>query len=190
MRYTTSSTTSTTSPYSISRYEDLVKIYSGEILAKTNTALVLAFDEQTVGKIYFENSLYKIKREYELMVFANNINSLVAKGLDLSKDKYDNNIIMSERIFPLELRAFNKKTLITFAEKLKNELYELHDSGFGYGDISNRLNILLTHQGFRLIDTGSSYLREDVGETTFSLLIENEKDIVNFFISNITNYKE
>lgn len=104
-----------------------------------------------------------IDEQVEVMKYANQINDLVVKFIE--KNQYqDNEMLVMERLYPVSAEFLSKtekeQLLIDFEVKLK----QLYSKGFVHGDlIRPRIlppdcfeNIVLTKDGFRLIDVDFS----------------------------------
>jgi len=153
-----------------------------------NTVIVLS--ETEVGKLYVNDTRSDIGSEAEKMQFANAINSLVAKFVRLDFDEtLQAEILVMERIYPIDYRAYEVEIRQLWLEVFKDELRQLHKAGFVHRDLKRPSNIsglafdniLLTQSGLRLIDVGISALQIQVGNTIFEkyLAIE-EKEIAEF----------
>jgi serine/threonine protein kinase len=156
---------------------------------------VFAISETEAGKLFFENTRSDIGSEAEKMKFANSINSLVVKFVRLDILPNDAEVLVMERLYPLDFRTyeFEKRQLIF--EVFENELLELHKNGFVHRDIRRPSdmpgfsfdNIFLTDKGIRLIDVGISALKHQVGDKIFSKFVEQEikelKEFETFFIN-------
>jgi serine/threonine protein kinase len=156
---------------------------------------VFAISEKEAGKLFFENTRSDIGSEAEKMKFANSVNSLVVKFLRLDILPNDAEVLVMERLYPLDFRTyeFEKRQLIF--EVFENELLELHRNGFVHRDIRRPSdmpgfsfdNIFLTDKGIRLIDVGISALKHQVGDKLFSKFVEQEikelREFETFFIN-------
>jgi hypothetical protein len=67
---------------------------------------VIALSETEAGKLFKENTRSDIGSEAEKMKFANSINDLVVKFLRLEVFGEDSEMLVMERLFPYDFRAF------------------------------------------------------------------------------------
>ena len=123
-----------------------------------------------VGKLFKEEDSYP---EWELLALQKmgSINSLMVKVHDIVEHRKGDLLIM-ERLYPLQPRALNKEQRIQFLETFLQELKELHSNGWAHGDIKRPQhackgdgdqwdNVIPTSEGIRLIDAGSAINKED-----------------------------
>lgn len=97
------------------------------------------------------------------MKFANIINSLVVKFVKLDLLTDDTEVLVMERLYPIDLRAFEFERRQLIFEVFEDEQKHLHKNGFVYRDIRRPSdipgfsfdNIFLTDKGIRLIDVVS-----------------------------------
>ena len=146
-----------------------------------NTVIVLSDAE--VGKLFTNDTRSDIGSEAEKMKFANAINELLVKFERLEYNEAINaNMLVMERIIPLDYRAYEVEMREIWFDVLEDQLEELHQKGFVHNDLKRPSNIsgdkfdniMLTQQGIRLIDAGVSILKHQVGEKFFQAYIENE----------------
>ena len=156
---------------------------------------VIALSEFEAGKLYFENTRSEIGSEAEKMKFANSINNLVVKfvRLDLLNDETE--VLVMERLYPIDFRAYEFERRQLIFEVFEDELKQLHSKGFVHRDIRRPSdmpgfsfdNIFLTDKGIRLIDVGISALKSQVGDKLFDKFVEQEinelKAFETFFIN-------
>lgn len=145
--------------------------------------IVIALSDAEVAKIYEGDTRSDIGSEAEKMKVANAINYLVVKFLRIDYD--DNNqweMLVMERLYPLDFRSFEVERRKLIIEVFEDELVTLHKQGFVHRDLKRPSNlsgehydnIFLTNQGLRLIDVGISALKSQVGEKLFAKYIEVE----------------
>jgi serine/threonine protein kinase len=132
-----------------------------------NTVIVLS--ETEVAKLYTGDTRSEIGSEAQKMQIANKVNNLVVKFLRLDfDDSLNSEMLVMERIYPIDFRAFEVEIRQLWLDVFEDELKALHKYGFVHKDIKGLSNIgglafdniLLTNTGLRLIDVGISALRE------------------------------
>jgi serine/threonine protein kinase len=165
------------------------KRYPKQLSAGANNT-VIAISELEVAKIFEGDTRSDIGSEAEKLKFANAINSLVVKFIRIDYDEVNKwEMLVMERLFPLDYRTieFQKRELIV--EVFENELKQLHQNGFVHRDINRPSNIagqrydnvFLTDGGMRLIDVGISALKTQVGDKLFMKYAEEElKEVEDF----------
>ncbi len=153
-----------------------------------NTVIVLSDTE--VAKLFTDDTRSDIGSESEKMKFANAVNNLVVKLLRLDyNDDLKAEMLVMERIKPLDFRAYEVEIRELWYSVFEDELLELHKAGFVHRDLKRPSdigglafdNILLTEQGLRLIDTGISALRKQVNDKIFNKYIETERQEMELF---------
>jgi serine/threonine protein kinase len=116
------------------------------------------------------------------MKFANTVNGLVVQFMRLDEFGDEGEMLVMERLFPLDFRAFEYEKRELMLDVFEDELQQLHKAGFVHRDI-RRLsdmpgltfdNIFLTDKGLRLIDVGISALKSQVGERLFERFMTQE----------------
>jgi len=125
--------------------------------------------------------------EMEKLIYANNINNLLVRFIRREKFEDGSEMLVMERLYPIEYKKVSKNERIKFFDKFYAEIKELHRNGFLHGDIMHPVgrdplflfdNIILTESGLRLIDTG------------FSLIKKNEPDIIKYIRAEIQENQE
>ncbi|SFF32594.1 protein kinase family protein [Thermoflexibacter ruber] len=157
------------------------KRYPHTLSSGTNNT-VIALTESEVGKIFTGDTRSDIGSEAEKMKFANQINGLVVRFIRLDVLNEEAEMLVMERLYPMDLRAYEYEKRELWLEVLEDELKALHRAGFVHRDLRRPSdivglpydNILLTPQGFRLIDVGISALQSQVGERLFQRFVEQE----------------
>ncbi len=156
---------------------------------------VIALSESEAGKLFFNDTRSDIGSEAEKMKFANAVNGLVVKFLRLDLLPDVTEVLVMERLYPIDFRAFEFERRQLIFEVFEDELLQLHSSGFVHRDIRRPSdmpgfsfdNIFLTDKGIRLIDVGISALRSQVGDKLFDKFVEQEiielKAFETFFIN-------
>ena len=156
---------------------------------------VIALSESEAGKLFFNDTRSDIGSEAEKMKFANAVNGLVVKFLRLDLLPDVTEVLVMERLYPIDFRAFEFERRQLIVEVFEDELLQLHSSGFVHRDIRRPSdmpgfsfdNIFLTDKGIRLIDVGISALRSQVGDKLFDKFVEQEiielKAFETFFIN-------
>jgi len=143
---------------------------------------VIALSETEVGKIFTGDTRSDIGSEAEKMKFANTVNGLVVKFIRLDVFGADGEMLVMERLFPMDFRAYEFERRELLLDVFEDELRQLHQAGFAHRDLRRPSdmpgltfdNIFLTPTGIRLIDVGISALKTQVGEQLFERFIEQE----------------
>lgn len=153
-----------------------------------NTVIVL--NENEVAKLFLGDTRSDIGSEAEKMKFANTINNLVVKfvRLDFHED-LQAEILVMERIRPIDFRAYEVEIRELWLEVFEDELKKLHQAGFVHRDLKRPSdiqglafdNILLTEKGLRLIDVGISALQTQVGDKLFEKQVAIELNEIEIF---------
>jgi hypothetical protein len=139
------------------------------LLSEGANGQVVGLTTDTCAKIF---ELGEAQREADLMKVANGINGLLCNHIKVEiTSGYSKELLVMERLYPLQYRALTVNQREVFFNKFLAELKELHSNGFAHWDVKRpshvatgeRLwdNIVLTPQGLRLIDTGNSVLQDD-----------------------------
>ena len=158
------------------------KRYPRQLSRGANNAVV-ALSETEVGKIFSQDTRSDIGSEAEKMRFANEVNGLVVKFSRLEiNEALSADMLVMERIYPLDFRAHEVEMREIWFDVFSDDLQALHVAGFVHHDLQRPSNlpgerfdnILLTTQGLRLIDTGISVLRRQVGESFFNAYVQRE----------------
>ncbi|TAE02920.1 MAG: hypothetical protein EAZ97_02125 [Bacteroidetes bacterium] len=146
-----------------------------------NTVIVIS--ETEVGKLFTSDTRSDIGSEAEKMQFANAVNNLVVKFVKLDyNEAIKAEMLVMERIYPLDYRAYETEIRQLWIEVFEGELKQLHKAGFVHQHLKRPSNIggltfdniLLTQTGFRLIDVGISALQKQVGDKIFQKYVETE----------------
>ncbi|WP_338768616.1 hypothetical protein WAF17_08170 [Bernardetia sp. ABR2-2B] len=143
---------------------------------------VIAISETEVGKIFSGDTRSDIGSEAQKMKFSNAVNDLVVKFIRLDELNEETEMLVMERVYPMDFRAYEQERRILWSEVFEDELIGLHKAGFVHRDLLRPSNIggqpfdniLLTQKGIRLIDTGISALKEQVGEKLFTRFVKQE----------------
>lgn len=143
---------------------------------------VIALTETEVGKLYTGDTRSDIGSEAEKMKFANTVNALIVKFIRLDELNEDAEMLVMERLYPMDFRAYEYEKRELWLEVLEDELRELHKAGFVHRDLRRPSdvvgfkfdNVFLTSTGFRLIDVGISALKIQVGERLFERYVTQE----------------
>ena len=160
------------------------------LLSSGTNNKVIALSETEVGKLFTGDTRSDIGSEAEKMKFANTINNLVVKFIRLDyNESLSAEMLVMERIFPLDYRAYEIEKRELWVNVLEDEMEQLHTAGFVHRDIRRPSgiggedfdNVLLTGNGLRLIDTGISALRKQVSEKIFNKYVEIEKKEIAVF---------
>jgi serine/threonine protein kinase len=167
----------------------MTKRYPRTLSSGANNS-VIALTELEVGKIFSGDTRSDIGSEAEKMKFANSINSLIVHFIRLDvNEELNSDMLVMERLFPLDYRAFEQSKRELFLDVFLDEIDQLHKAGFVHRDIQRPSNIVgdrfdnvfMTQTGIRLIDVGISALRSQVGERMFERFVEKEKEELKIF---------
>lgn len=151
-------------------------------LSSGDNNTVIALTETEAGKLFAGDTRSDIGSEAEKMRFANVVNGLVVRFLRLDILNEDTEMLVMERLYPMDFRAYEFEKRERWLDILEDELTTLHRAGFVHRDLRRPSdmpgerfdNIFLTPTGFRLIDVGISALRSNVGDRLFNRFIEQE----------------
>ncbi|MFN0035450.1 MAG: hypothetical protein ACKVUS_10290 [Saprospiraceae bacterium] len=143
---------------------------------------VIALSEAEAGKLFAGDTRSDIGSETEKMKFSNAVNGLVVRFVRLDMLNEDTEMLVMERLYPMDFRAYEYEKRELWLDVLEDELSQLHRAGFAHRDLRRPSNmpgerfdnIFLTPLGFRLIDVGISALKTQVGERLFSRFVEQE----------------
>lgn len=166
----------------------MTKRYPRTLSAGHNNT-VIALSETEAGKIFTGDTRSDIGSEAEKMKFANEVNGLVVKFIRLDELHDHAEILVMERLFPMDIRAYEFEKRELWLDVLEDDLRQLHRAGFVHRDIrrpsdmpGDRFdNIFLTPTGFRLIDVGISALKSQVGERLFERFVNQELQELEIF---------
>ena len=150
---------------------------------------VIALSDTEAGKIFSGDTRSDIGSEAEKMKFANAVNGLVVGFVRLDELNEETEILVMERLFPMDYRAFEYEKREILLDVFEDELKTLHRAGFVHRDLRRPSdmpgerfdNIFLTTRGLRLIDVGISALKSQVGERLFKRFVEQELKEVEAF---------
>ena len=117
------------------------------------------------------------------MKYANAVNNLVVKFKRMDfNEAIEAEMLVMERIRPIDYRAYEVEIRELWIDVFEDELMALHEAGFVHRDLKRPSNIgglafdniLLTEQGLRLIDVGTSALEKQVGTLIFEKYVQIE----------------
>lgn len=159
--------------------------YPRKLSAGANNTVIVLSDSE-VAKLFTGDTRSDIGSEAEKMKYANTVNTLVVKFVNLAySEELQAEMLVMERIRPIDFRAYEVEIRELWLDVFKDELLALHQAGFVHRDLKRPSdigglafdNILLTEQGLRLIDVGISALKTQVGDTIFAkyVAIETQK---------------
>ena len=172
----------------------MIKRYPRTLSSGANNT-VIALSETEVGKLFTGDTRSDIGSEAEKMKFANTVNGLVVQFLRLDVLNDDTEMLVMERLFPMDFRAYEFEKRELWLDVLESDLRQLHQAGFAHRDLRRPSdmpgltfdNIFLTAQGLRLIDVGIAALRTQVGERLFDRFVQQElqelEQFKTFFLS-------
>jgi tRNA A-37 threonylcarbamoyl transferase component Bud32 len=164
------------------------KRYPGTLSSGANNT-VIALSDTEVAKIFTGDTRSDIGSEAEKMKFANAVNGLVAQFIRLDEFGDEGEMLVMERLFPLDFRAYEYEKRELMLDVFEDEIRQLHKAGFVHRDIRRPSdmpgltfdNIFLTNRGIRLIDVGISALKSQVGERLFERFITQEMEEFELF---------
>jgi serine/threonine protein kinase len=145
---------------------------------------VIVLNDSEVAKLFTGDTRSDLGSEAEKMKFANTVNDLVVKFIRLEyNDVLQAEMLVMERIYPIDFRAYEVEVRELWLDVFENELSKLHQAGFVHRDLRRPSNIqglafdniLLTKEGLRLIDVGISALKSQVGTPIFEKQLAIEK---------------
>jgi serine/threonine protein kinase len=150
---------------------------------------VIALSETEVGKLFTDDTRSDIGSEAAKMQFANAVNSLVARFVRLDELNEDTEMLVMERLYPMDFRAYEFEKRELWLDVFEHELTQLHQAGFVHRDLRRPSdmpgerfdNIFLTEKGLRLIDVGISALKSQVGDRLFQRFVEQERQELELF---------
>lgn len=159
----------------------MLKRYPRTLSSGANNT-VIALSETEVGKLFTGDTRSDIGSETEKMKFANRVNDLVVHFVRLDELNADTEMLVMERLYPMDFRAYEHEKRELWLDLFESELRALHHAGFAHRDIRRPSdmpgltfdNIFLTQTGLRLIDVGISALRSQVGERLFERFVQQE----------------
>ncbi|NUQ26010.1 MAG: hypothetical protein HUU34_18835 [Saprospiraceae bacterium] len=145
-----------------------------------NTVIVLS--EMEAGKLFAGDTRSDIGSEAEKMKYANNVNSLVVRFIRLDVWNEDTEMLVMERLYPMDYRAYEQEKRELWVDVMEDELKQLHQAGFVHRYLRRPSdmpglsfdNVFLTSDGLRLIDVGISALRHQVGDRLFDRFVQQE----------------
>ncbi len=158
-------------------------------LSRGNNNVVVAITKTEAGKVFTPDSRVEVTVEARNMQCANRINSLVVKFIRIDIQG-DNQVLVMERLIPIEPRGIEVEVRETMYSVLKDQLIELHSQGFCHRDIRGPSgfggryfdNVILTESGLRLIDVGISAIRDNDNTELFNKYVESElKELQEFY---------
>jgi tRNA A-37 threonylcarbamoyl transferase component Bud32 len=166
----------------------MLKRYPRTLSSGANNT-VIALSETEVGKLYTGDTRSDIGSEAEKMKFANQINSLVVHFIRLDELNADAEMLVMERLYPMDFRAYEFEKRELWLDVFEDELRQLHLAGFAHRDLHRPSdmpgmtfdNIFLTATGLRLIDVGIAALRSQVGERLFERFVQQELEELGSF---------
>ena len=125
-----------------------------------------------VAKLFKGEDAYP-EWEFKALTEMGAINNLTVKVWDLTPHPTkEQDLLIMERLVPVQPRAIDKETRLEYLKKFLDELKELHAGGWAHADLKRPShcckgdgdewdNIIPTLDGIRLIDAGSAVSQED-----------------------------
>ena len=111
---------------------------------------VIALSETEVGKLFTGDTRSDIGSEAEKMKFANAVNGLIVRFVRLDEWNAETEMLVMERLFPMDFRAYEQEKRELWLDILDDELTQLHKAGFVHRDDCNRCAELRVGQAIRL----------------------------------------
>ncbi len=102
---------------------------------------VIALTETEAGKLFYGDTRSDIGSEAEKMKFANSINGLVVKFLRLDILDDATEMLVMERLYPLDFRAYEQERRLLWLDLFQKELTQLHQAGFVHRDLQRPSNL-------------------------------------------------
>ena len=137
-----------------------------------------------MAKVFRGDTRSDIGSEAGKLKVANTINGLLVHFVRLDyDDAHDWDMLVLERLYPLDFRSLEISKRELLLDVFEDELRALHQAGFIHRDIRRPSdqtgerydNVFLTDHGLRLIDAGISALSEQVGDKLFGKYREVEE---------------
>jgi serine/threonine protein kinase len=169
--------------------------YPRKLSAGANNTVIVLSDSE-VAKLFTGDTRSDIGSEAEKMKYANTVNNLVARFVNLEyNEALQAEMLIMERIRPIDFRAYEVEIRELWLDVFKDELRALHQAGFVHRDLKRPSdigglafdNILLTEQGLRLIDVGISALKTQVGDIIFAKYVAIETQEIELFSEYFLN---
>ncbi len=91
------------------------------VLAMSARSTIITINDKEVGKIVSSNSKMELEIEAQKLKYANKINDLLIQYIDLRTDASGNNILVMERIYPLEYRALSLQQKNGIIRTIRNQ---------------------------------------------------------------------
>jgi serine/threonine protein kinase len=163
--------------------------YPRKLSAGANNTVIVLSDSE-VAKLFTGDTRSDIGSEAEKMKYANTVNTLVVKFVNLTyNEELQAEMLVMERIKPIDFRAYEVEIRELWLDVFEDELMALHQAGFVHRDLKRPSdigglafdNILLTEQGLRLIDVGISALKTQVGDIIFAKYVAIETQEMGLF---------
>ena len=134
-----------------------------------NCAVYTTSNEEVVGKLFKGET--SPQEEFTKLTIMGEISPIIVKAISIKKVK-GGELLLMERLYPLQPRAIDKATRLTHLEKFFQELNTLHSNGWVHGDIKRPIhacrgdgdqwdNVIPTLEGIRLIDVGEASNKEN-----------------------------
>jgi len=169
--------------------------HSKNRLSRGDNNTVIALSDTEVGKLFTGDTRSDIGSEADKMKFANAVNGLVVRFIRLDVFANDSEVLVMERLYPLDFRAYEYERRELLLDVLEDELRQLHKAGFVHRDLRRPSdmpgmtfdNIFLTEKGIRLIDVGISALKNQVGERLFERFVQQELQELELFRNYFLN---
>lgn len=110
-----------------------------------------------MAKLFIGDTRSDIGSEAEKMKFANQVNGLVVRFIRLDlNEELDADMLVMERLYPLDYRAFEHERRLLWVDVFEDELKALHKAGFVHRGLKRPSemaglkydNVFMTDKGF------------------------------------------
>lgn len=146
----------------------LSKGFNNKVYAVQSGEFGSPLEGDWVAKLFTQNLPYW---ELEALTQMRTVNKLMVKAQGIVSHK-DKELLIMERLYPVQPRALDKNTRLEYLQKFLQELRELHENGWAHGDIQRPAhvctgdgdqwdNVIPTMWSIRLIDAGIAVNEHD-----------------------------
>ena len=115
--------------------------YPRRLSSGTNNTVIVLTDTE-VAKLFVSNTRSEIGSEGEKMQFTNKVNNLIVKFIRLGfNDAINAEMLVMERIYPIDFRAYEVETRELWLNVFEDELKALHKAGLVHRHLKRATNI-------------------------------------------------